>query len=128
MKLIYPALFHFEDGSYWVEFPDLEGCHSYGDTVEEIYENASEALAAYCITLLDEKRTLPAPSDIKTVKFPEDGFPSLVEAKLIPKSRAVQKTLTIPSWLNDIAEERGINFSGTLQNALMRELNIASRN
>ena len=39
--------------------------------------------------------------------------------------RAVKKTLTIPDWLNDLAVERGINFSGVLQNALMRELNIS---
>ena len=32
--------------------------------------------------------------------------------------------LSIPSWLNDMAERAGINFSGTLQEALKTKLNI----
>ena len=30
MLFVYPAIFHKETDSYWVEFPDLEGCHTYG--------------------------------------------------------------------------------------------------
>jgi len=33
-------------------------------------------------------------------------------------------TLSIPSWLNDMAERSGINFSGVLQEALKAKLNI----
>ena len=127
IKQIYPAVFHREENGYWVEFPDLEGCQSEGDTLSEIYDNAGEALALYCVTLLEQKRPLPTASDIQTIPAPKDGFTSLVEANLIPKSRAVKKTLTLPSWLNDLAEERGINFSGVLQDALMRELSIGFR-
>ena len=39
-------------------------------------------------------------------------------------SKAVKKTLTIPSWLNDMAERNGVNFSGVLQDALKARLNI----
>ena len=39
-------------------------------------------------------------------------------------NKAVKKTLSIPSWLNDMAERAGINFSGTLQEALKTKLNI----
>lgn len=125
MKTIYPAVFHEEEGSYWVEFPDLEGCQSFGDTLAETLTNAQEALAGYCVTLLEQKRKLNPASDIKSLDIPDGCFASLVEADLVPKSKAVKKTLTIPSWLNDMAESHGINFSGTLQNALMKELNLA---
>jgi post-segregation antitoxin (ccd killing protein) len=36
--------------------------------------------------------------------------------------KSVKKTLTIPSWLNDLAIENNINFSQTLQEALRKEL------
>lgn len=124
MKTIYPAVFHHEDDSYWVEFPDLEGCQSFGDTLQETLFNAQEALAGYCVTLLEQKRPLVPASDIQTLTVPEGCFASLVEAELITKSKAVKKTLTIPSWLNEIAEERGVNFSAALQNALVKELNL----
>ena len=124
-KLIYPGIFHTENDVYWVEFPDLEGCQSFGDTLEEIYENAQEALAAYCVTLLEQSGKLTPPSDIRKIQAPDDAFVSLVEADLIKKSQAVKKTLTIPSWLNEIAEKKHINFSGTLQEALIQKLNIS---
>lgn len=124
MKIIYPAIFHHESNAYWVEFPDLEGCQSFGDTIEETLSNAKEALAVYCVTLLEQGNKLAAPSDIEKIKVPKHAFMSLVEADLITKSQSVKKTLTIPSWLNIAAEAKGINFSGTLQNALMRELNL----
>jgi len=124
MKLLYPGIFHKENDVYWVEFPDLEGCQSFGDTLNEVFENAQEALAAYCVTLLEQGRKLNLPSDIDRIQVPDDAFVSLVDADLIRKSQAVKKTLTIPSWLNEIAERNHINFSGTLQEALMQKLNI----
>ena len=39
-------------------------------------------------------------------------------------NRAVKKTLTIPAWLNTMAERQGVNFSMILQNALKAELHI----
>lgn len=124
MKVIYPAIFHHEDNAYWVEFPNLEGCQSFGDTIEEALDNAKEALAAYCVTLLEQGEKLNPPSDVENIKIPAGAFLSLVEAELITKSKSVKKTLTIPSWLNMAAEERGVNFSGVLQNALIEELNL----
>ena len=127
MKLIYPAIFHKEDNSVWVEFPDLEGCQSFGDNVQEAYENAQEALEGYCITLLEEKHALPKARDIVTIKPVEGAFTSLVETDLtthLSKMKSVKKTLTIPAWMNEMAESQGINFSQTLQNALKVQLNI----
>ena len=123
-KLIYPALFYKEDDSMWVEFPDLEGCQSFGDTVEELHENAKEALSGYLLTLLEQGVSLNAPTDIYNIEVPKNAFVSLVEADLVKVSTSVQKTLTIPSWLNDIAEKNNINFSGILQDALMEKLEI----
>lgn len=124
MLFLYPAIFHVEDESYWVEFPDLEGCQSFGDTLTETMENAQEALAAYLLTILEEGRDIPAASDISSIANPEDGFVSLVSCNLnqYHETKAVKKTLTIPSWLNDRAIARGINFSQTLQEALIQKL------
>ena len=36
----------------------------------------------------------------------------------------VKKTLTIPRWLNSLAESRHVNFSQTLQEALKEQLGI----
>lgn len=125
MLLIYPAIFHKEEGSFWVEFPDLEGCHSFGDTLEETFENAKEALEGYCITELESGKKLPAPRDIDSISAEVDSFISLVDCTLTNTiQKAVKKTLTIPYWLNELAMKENVNFSAVLQNALKRELKI----
>lgn len=127
MKLIYPAVFHHEDGSYWVELPDLPGCYTFGETVEAVFSSAKEALEGHCLTLLEDKKSLPAASSIESIVLSEGCFTSFVEVDIshyLNKSKAVKKTLTIPAWLNDLAVEKGINFSLTLQNALVADLGI----
>ena len=127
MKLLYPAIFHEDSDGVWAEFPDLEGCQSFGDTISEVLDGAREALEGYCITLLEEGRTLPAASDIKTIAAGDSAFVTLVETELttrFTKQKSVKKTLTIPAWMNDLAVEKGINFSAVLQEGIMEKLNI----
>ncbi len=128
MKLIYPAIFHTEEGSVWVEFPDLDGCNSYGDDISDALDNAKEALEGYCMVLLEQKKPLPKASSISKMKVSTDSFPTLVETDLstaLAKNKSVKKTLTIPAWLNDWAIEHNINFSQELQNAIFSKYNNA---
>lgn len=73
--IAYPAIFT-KDGNYiCVDFPDLEGCLTQGETIEEAYFAAKEALALY----LDTVGECPPPSAVEAVK-PSDGeFVMLVE-------------------------------------------------
>ena len=125
MMFVYPAVFHQEDNAYWVEFPDLEGCHTFGGSIPETMEAAQEALSAYLLTLLEQGRPIAAPSDLSTF-HPDDGFPSLVSCDIdqYTETKAVKKTLTIPSWLNDRAVSMGLNFSKVLQDALIAKIQV----
>ena len=123
---VYPAIFHKEDGSYWVEFPDLPGCQSVGDTLEEITLAASEALGLYLYALKEDGVTPNAESAIETIAPVADSFVSLVSCdmeKYERRTKAVKKTLTIPEWLNEEAEKKHLNFSSVLQKALLEQLN-----
>lgn len=123
MLFVYPAIFHNEDDAYWVEFPDLEGCHTFGNSITETMEAAQEALAGYLLTLLEQNKTIASPSDISTFHT-DDGFSSLVSCDInqYKDTKAVKKTLTIPSWLNDRAMSMGLNFSQVLQEALLSKI------
>lgn len=123
MLFVYPAIFHREDDAYWVEFPDLEGCHTYGGSIPETMEAAQEALSAYLLTLLEQGRPLAAPTDVSALHA-DDGFSSLVSCTIdqYRDTKAVKKTLTIPSWLNDRAMAMGLNFSKILQDALISKI------
>lgn len=42
-----------------VVVPDLPGCFSAGDTTEEAFDNAREAIKAYCVVLAEDEKELP---------------------------------------------------------------------
>lgn len=121
MKVAYPAIVHQEDGQYWIEFPDVPGCFTDGNTLVEALDNASEALGGMLCSLLDDGTALPQVSDAAAL-HPEDGFVSVITTDPLrykKDTRAVKKTLTLPAWLNEEAEKRHINFSSVLQKALL---------
>lgn len=60
--IAYPAKIDREDNSYIVEFPDLPGCLTCGDTLEEAKENAREALSGYLESIDLRKIKIPRPS------------------------------------------------------------------
>lgn len=129
-KYVYPAIFTREaENAYSINFPDFESCYTSAQTLEEGMEMASDVL---CLTLYEmEERgeTPPAPSDVRSVAVGANDFATLVRCDTVEyrkffDSKAVKKTLTIPAWLNTMAERAGINFSSVLQNALKTELHI----
>lgn len=124
MTVIYPAIFHHEDNSFWVEFPDLEGCHTFGDTIPDTLNNAKEALSGYCAVVLEQGNRLPEPTDISSIHTDKNAFVTLVDAKPADQKKAVKKTLTIPAWLNTVAEEAHAPYSKILQDALERYLGL----
>lgn len=125
-KLFYPAVFiPEEDGGFSVFFPDLPGCNTCGDTMEQAYEMAFEALGLVLSYMEDQKETIPSASKPQDLKLVEGQFLVVIEFDMITykrrtESRAVKKTLAIPSWLNDAALEKNVNFSQVLQDALIR--------
>lgn len=123
MLFVYPAIFHEDGNEYWVEFPDLKGCYTYGTSINDTMESAQEALSAYLLTQLEQGTVPSAPSDISAYQ-PSDGFASLVSCDInqYKDTKAVKKTLTIPSWLNDRAVAMGLNFSKVLQDALLAKI------
>lgn len=85
---IYPAIFHkAEEGGYWVEFPDLPGCVTEGDTVEEALNMAGDALFVW----LDANGDVsPEPTDGATIKTQEGDFVSLVKAEPYESEEAIK--------------------------------------
>lgn len=130
-KLFYPAVFIPEyDGGFSVFFPDIPGCNTCGDTIDHAYEMSFEALGLVLSYMEDQKELIPEPSSPQNIKLEEGQFLVVVEFDMAAykrktESKAVKKTLTIPSWLNDAALEKNVNFSQVLQDALMEKLHNA---
>jgi len=129
MKLVYPACFYKEESGYSVVIPDLLGCITQGETLEEAIQMAEDAALGWLLTALEEGEKIPEPTEINNIKLEyENGFVSLLLLDIGAYSekygsrKSVKKTLTIPAWLNERAERLEINFSRTLQDALIKKI------
>ncbi|MCM1543549.1 MAG: type II toxin-antitoxin system HicB family antitoxin [Blautia sp.] len=126
MFKVYPAIFHEEDG-YWVEFPDLSGCVTEGNTIEEAMSMAQEALGLWLVSQIEIGNELPTPSAISDIHV-DDGIVTYVSTDVDAYRRdtkAVKKMLSIPAWLAKEAESKNISLSKVLQDALKEQLNLA---
>ena len=124
----YPAIFTKEDIGFSISFPDLPGCYTEGDTIEEAYKMSTAAIGLYAQNEYGDF-VFPEASAPNDIKLEKDEFLVLVEFDLVEymkntSDKAVKKTLTIPSWLNNLAEQNNVNFSNILQNALIEYLNV----
>lgn len=61
-KVKYIAVLERGPEGYGVFFPDLPGCTSAGDTVEEALSGAAEALSGHLEVMADEGMAIPPPS------------------------------------------------------------------
>ncbi|MCM1329446.1 MAG: type II toxin-antitoxin system HicB family antitoxin [Ruminococcus sp.] len=131
VKIYYPAVFQKEDTGYSVWTPDIEGCVSQGENLSEAMENIADAIGLALETRADHGLDIPAPSSPEKIKTEENQFVSAVPfdpAEYDEKysAKAVKKTLTIPNWLNTMAERSNINFSAVLQKALIEEFHLSN--
>jgi predicted RNase H-like HicB family nuclease len=64
----YVAFIHKDtDSAFGVSFPDVCGCFSAGDTLEEARQNAAEALAAHIDWLVSDGDPVPEPRSLDNV-------------------------------------------------------------
>lgn len=129
---IYPAILEYEGKEILIHFPDLEGCNTFGENDEDALYMAKDALGLYIACMEEDKEELPAPTPLNEIKLKSNQRVILVEVNMpsfrdAVQNTAVKKTLTIPKWLNDLAEKNHINFSGVLQSALKSCLGIKER-
>lgn len=137
MLSLYPACFYKEKEGYSVIFPTLD-IATCGETEEEAMTMAIDCLAGCLYDLKHSGEPIPKAPKVNEIDLDavadgieyENAFVSLVSVDVEEYAKkhfekAVKKTLTIPSWLNEMAIENNINFSQVLQSALKERLHIA---
>lgn len=128
-KYFYPAIFTYDDNEIAVTFPDLPGCTTSGKDDIEALTMAKEVLSLHLWSIEDDNNDIPLPTLLKDIKLDENEAAVLVDVympsiRLAQINRSVNRTVTLPAWLNAIALENNINFSATLQEAIKNQLNL----
>ncbi len=128
----YPAVLTFDEGyDIAVTFPDLPGCATSGATEAEALAMAKEALGLHLWGMECDNDEIPEPSSIKAIQaeleenecivFVEVFMPAI---RMSQENKSVNRTVTLPAWLNARALECNVNFSAVLQDALKSQLNL----
>ena len=136
MKRAYPVFIKQEGtGEHYLVFvPDFD-INTESDSFEGAIEAARDAIGAMGVSMEKHGEQLPDASnysgalakvqkDADDIFDYSDGIKTFVDIDFTAyrnkeMNRAVKKNCTIPYWMNEKAEERGINFSKVLQDALM---------
>lgn len=122
--LTYPiAIEPGTEASAWgVAVPDLPGCFSAGDTLEEALANAKEAIEAWIDAVIEDGGEVPAPAPID-LHYGNPDFAgwtwALVEIDPLRLDQTVERVnITLPrrvlSRLDALAKARGENRSSMI--------------
>ena len=128
-RYFYPAIFTYEDGQeIAVEFPDLD-CATSGVNDDDALLSARELLGCVLFGMEEDKEDIPEPTSLANITTEPNEravlidvyMPSIRQANI---NRSVNRTVTLPAWLNSAALEHNINFSQVLQEALKAQLHM----
>ena len=126
---IYPAIFNYEDNQIEISFPDLPGCFSCGKDDQDALFMAKDALGLYLVSAEEDGEELKEPTKLNDIVLNKNEKVVLIEVNMplfreTVQNTSVKKTLTIPKWINDLAEKNKVNFSQVLQSALKNVLGL----
>ncbi len=125
----FPAIFEpGESAGYTVTFPDSPGCVTEGDTLEEAFAMAKEALELHVYGMEEDQPAVPVAAHPR----PPGAMVAVVEAwmpviRSQMANQSIKKNLTVPKWLADAADRADINYSQVLQVALKSRLEVPAR-
>jgi predicted RNase H-like HicB family nuclease len=114
------AIEHESGKAYSVQVPDLPGCFSAGDTLDEAIANAKEAVAFHIEGLLDAGEKIPSPKAIEAHRSNPDYAGmiwALVSVDLSSLSgKAKRLNISLPERvlrrIDSAAEKNGVTRSG----------------
>jgi len=124
----YPVVIHKDlDSDYGVTIPDLPGCFSAGETIDDALAQAAEAIECHVEGLLLDKEPLPLPTSIEQHRGNPDyteGIWAIVPvdiAKLSGKAKRINITMPerLLTLVDTYASEHGETRSGLIAEAAM---------
>ena len=124
----YPVVLHKDPNSdYGVTVPDLPGCFSAGETIDEALTEVVEAIECHIEGLLIDGEPVPSPTSIETHRDDPDyadGVWALVTVDISKLSgKTTQVDVTVPEQLlalvDQYAEQQGETRSGVMAQATL---------
>lgn len=133
MFYIYTAVFTpIEDGTgFYAKVPDLPGCISTGSDLADAIYQITDAMSAWLVVAEDEDLDIPTATPQDKIPMESGAICSLITADTIEyrartDTHSVRKNVSLPCWMVNLADKRGINCSQVLQDSLRSILDAPS--
>ena len=119
-----------EKHAFGVVVPDLPGCFSAGDTLDEAFENAKEAIDLWCETVIQDGGMVPSGITLAHHQSDPEFLGWVWSVVEVPVERfmgpAEKINITVPrmllSRIDDYAKAHGISRSGFLAQAAQQAM------
>jgi predicted RNase H-like HicB family nuclease len=119
----YAAVLEHSENGYSAFFPDLPGCASGGDDLEQAITNASEALALHLAGMVEDGEPLPKPTPFDQLVIDQDvDMRAMVLVEARPPGRKVRINVMIDAKLLEDIDAVASNRSQFLSNAAREAL------
>lgn len=130
-RYMYSALFTpTEDNTeFYACVPDLPGCVTTGDSLDDAIEQITDAASGWLVVAEDEGLSIPPPTPQNEISHDPSAVFSMIRVdtiayRALTDTRAVRKNVSLPAWMSDLADKRGINCSQVLQEGLRARLEV----
>lgn len=125
MKYIYTAVFTpSEDNTkFYARIPDLPGCITTGSSLQDAINQITDAASGWLVVAEDEGFNINPPTPQAEISKDDNDLVSLVQIDTIAyrsltDTKAVRKNVSLPQWMVNLADKKGINCSQVLQESL----------
>jgi predicted RNase H-like HicB family nuclease len=129
----YAVVVDGKPGEFGMWVPDMPGCTSMGTTLDNLLQNAQEALRMWAEDAIADGEQLPAPRGFDEIAKEPDVAEALKEGAalaivplLIEAGRSVKANLSMDAWLlaaiDEAAAARGLTRSAFLSSAAREKI------
>jgi predicted RNase H-like HicB family nuclease len=131
----YAVVIDGESGAFGMWVPDMPGCTSMGNTLDELLRNAQEALRLWAEDAIADGERVPEPrgfddvyADPKVAAAVREGAALAIVPLLIESGRSVKANLSLDAGLlaaiDDAAAARGLTRSAFLSSAAREKIAV----
>lgn len=112
---------------YYAKVPDVPGCVTTGTDLNDAIAQITDALSGCLVVAEDEGLDIAAPTPQHELEREDTDICTLISVDTLSyrartDTRSVRKNVSLPAWMANMADKRGINCSKVLQDALRQHL------
>jgi len=116
-----------DGGKFYARVPDVGGCATTGRDVDDAIDQITDALSGCLAVAEDEGLPIAKPTPQAELKLGDNDICTLIRVDTLAyraatDTRSVRKNVSLPAWMANMADKRGINCSKVLQDALRQKL------